>query len=735
MARRRALITGVTGQDGSYLAELLLEKGYEVHGIIRRSSSFNTGRIEHLRQDPHAADLRFVGHYGDLNDPSRLNYLMKTIKPDEVYNLGAQSHVRVSFDMPEYTADVVALGTLRLLDAIRDSGVPTKFYQGSCYDDHTRVLTTEGLKTHEEVRVGDLVFTVNTVTNQLEVKPVKRVIVSPYQGAMMRLKSRRFDLLVTPNHRLLLHGTTGLFYSLAGDLQMPDQERFYPRHSSVKFPNPVWRGKRQASIRLSQVAPCELPCNATKNLIDEIETNDLFWLIGLYVGDGYCSPDKHALRSGPKAQFIALRDQQSHFIAQPKTEAVTYPSHNLYFAIPLSDKSRHRLVLWLEKYGIEYHAHQNWIRCSSYPLAHVLRTCGTSAKAKRIPPWMLAYDREHLQALFDGLIGSDGHIRRNQKTYTYTTISHALLNQVVELSVKLGLRCSTSKKPGKDVLFIKEQRIIRASQAYVARISNNHQKRPITLYPSHVQRVPYAGTVWCLEVADNHNFLVERNGQYAFCGNSSEMFGRVTEIPQRETTPFHPVSPYGIAKMFAYWSTVSYREAYGIFACNGILFNHESPRRSQTFVTRKITWGLANILAGEQEKIYLGNLDAKRDWGYAKEYVEAMWRIVQQEQPDDYVVATGQTHSVREFLDEAFSYCSLDWQEFVEIDPRYCRPNEVDLLQGDASKARRVLGWEPKTTFRELVRMMVDADVETVCGTRAPGHRRVRRPQAAVTVG
>ncbi len=332
MERKRALISGISGQDGSYLAELLLEKGYEVHGIIRRSSSINTQRISHIFQDPHEANPRLILHYGDLSDSSGVNQLMKTIRPDEVYNLGAQSHVRVSFDIPEYTADVVALGTLRLLDAIRDSGIRTKYYQAS----------------------------------------------------------------------------------------------------------------------------------------------------------------------------------------------------------------------------------------------------------------------------------------------------------------------------------------------------------------------------------------------------SSEMYGRAVETPQRETTPFRPCSPYGVAKVFAYWTTVNYRESYDIFACNGILFNHESPRRGITFVTRKITWGLANILAGHQKKIYLGNLDAERDWGYAKEYVEAMWLMLQQEQPDDYVIATGECHSVREFLEEAFSSQGLPWKNYVEIDPRYFRPNEVDLLVGDASKAKQQLGWAPKTSFKELVRLMVDADlaaVQRVAGT------------------
>jgi len=323
---KKALITGITGQDGSYLSELLLERGYEVHGIIRRSSSFNTGRVIHLFKDVHEPDNRFFLHYGDLTDGSRLEQLIERIAPDEVYNLAAQSHVRISFDEPIYTTDVVALGMFRLLEAIRT-----------------------------------------------------------------------------------VFGTSRV--------------RFY-----------------QAS--------------------------------------------------------------------------------------------------------------------------------------------------------------------------------------------------------------------------------------------------------------------------------SSEMYGCARDVPQSESTAFYPRSPYGCAKVFAHYQAINYREAYNLHISNGILFNHESPRRGETFVTRKITRGIARILAGKDEKLYLGNLDAKRDWGYAKDYVEAMWLMLQQDKPDDYVIATGETRSVRDFLEEASRLVGLNWQKFVEIDKRYLRPTEVDLLVGDASKARLKLGWSPKTSFSELVRIMMRADLE-----------------------
>ena len=321
---KKALVTGITGQDGSYLAELLLAKGYEVHGIIRRASSFNTQRLERIYSDPHSPKHKLILHYGDLSDASGLSRLIAKIQPDEVYNLAAQSHVRVSFDAPEYTADIVGTGTIRLLEAIREVGLKPRFYQAS----------------------------------------------------------------------------------------------------------------------------------------------------------------------------------------------------------------------------------------------------------------------------------------------------------------------------------------------------------------------------------------------------SSEMYGKVMEVPQTETTPFYPRSPYACAKVYSYWITVNYRESYGLHASNGILFNHESPRRGETFVTRKITRAVAAIKLGRQDKLFLGNIDSKRDWGFAKEYVEAMWLMLQQPEPDDYVIATGETHSVREFLEVSFGHLGLDWKKHVEIDPRYYRPAEVDLLIGDPSKAKKKLGWVPKVTFTELAKLMVDADLK-----------------------
>jgi len=227
--------------------------------------------------------------------------------------------------------------------------------------------------------------------------------------------------------------------------------------------------------------------------------------------------------------------------------------------------------------------------------------------------------------------------------------------------------------------------------------------------PEYTAEITALGTTRILEAIRDSGIRTK-----FYQASSSEMFGKVVETPQKETTPFYPRSPYGAAKVYAYWMTVNYREAYNLFACNGILFNHESPRRGETFVTRKITMALARIKHGVQKKLYLGNLDAKRDWGFAGDYVEAMWLMMQQQTPDDYVIATGQTRSVREFLEAAFGYAGLNWQDYVEMDERYLRPTEVDLLLGDSTRARQKLGWSPKVSFEGLVKMMVDADTELV---------------------
>ncbi len=733
---KKALITGITGQDGSYLAEFLLSKGYEVHGIIRRASTFNTGRIDHIYMDPHDPNARLFLHFGDLSDAEQINNLVYNIKPDEIYHLGAQSHVRVSFDIPEYTGNVTALSTVRLLEAIRRSGHGIKFYQASCYDEVMRVLTKEGIKKYSEIKKGDLLYTINEKTNKIELKPIKRIIIKDYKGEMIHFKNRRIDLMVTPNHRMLLQKDNNLFYEEASRVRNLIS---YKGTSDISLPSPSWKGKYKKNIVFStHINLAGMHYNNFKNLIKKMDMKDYLYLLGIYIGDGYTAPKRKQERYSSAKEYIKIKDEKGKFTKREgKKEEIIYESNNIYFALPEKDKARSKVIKILKKYFIDYKLSSEWVRFSSYPMARVFKESGENVYNKRIPSWVLELSSGLLERLFEGLIDSDGSRRKiKNERQTYTTVSRKLAEDFIVLCLKVGKIPKINFCLPNKVYFEKEKRFLNSKECYRINIA---YKKARKIYNTNIFRKKYDGKIWCLEVKDNHNFLVERNGFIAFSGNSSEMFG-AAKAPQSENTPFQPQSPYASAKAYAYWMVKNYRDGYGLFACNGILFNHESPRRGETFVTRKITRGLANILAGRQKKLYLGYLDAKRDWGFAPEYVEAMWLMLQQDKPDDYVVGTGESHSVREFIEKTFSYAGINisWRgkdintkgiidsldsklrvppflkkgyAVIEIDRRYFRPNEVDCLRADITKAKKHLNWLPKVKFEELVKIMVDHDL------------------------
>jgi GDP-mannose 4,6-dehydratase len=728
MKQKVALITGITGQDGSYLAEFLLEKGYIVHGIKRRSSLFNTDRIDHLYKDRHE-NSNFHLHFGDLTDSTNLIRIIQEVQPDEIYNLAAQSHVKVSFETPEYTANADAIGTLRILEAIRILKLEekTKFYQ-ACHDKETKVFTKDGLKDYTEVNESDLVFTINPTSHELELKPIKKIIKYHYKGDMVKLKNKRIDQLVTPNHRVLvkLDNIDELQYVEAKDLKSLLK---YQRNSHISLPKTKFEVKTSKKVlNLNEMFDFSTKSkNHMRNLINEIDSNDLMYLLGIYIGDGYLNSKKKTKVFSDKTQS---RDELGRFSENLSEKVdVEYISSYINFAIPEKDKSRAEVLSILDKNKIDYSTTEMTIGFSSYNLKQVFSTCGTNVRNKSIPEWVWSMPDESLLRLLDGLIGSDGHLRKNR--INYTTISKKLTNDVVRLYVKLGhYSVMRKQKPNEnariDGRVIGEKKGLQ--QSYV--LTANYNSITNKIYSDNISTEHYDDMVWCLEIEDNSNFLVERNGKIAFSGNcTSEMFGLVQEIPQRETTPFYPRSPYGVAKLYAHWITVNYRESYGIFACSGILFNHESSVRGETFVTRKITRGVAKIHHGLQEKIYLGNLDAERDWAHAKDMVRGMWLMLQQENPEDFVLATGKKISVRKFVEMSFSHIGIQikWtgegvnekgidsktgKVFVEIDPEYFRPAEVDLLVGDYSKAKKKLGWEPTITVEELCKEMVKSDLE-----------------------
>ena len=739
---KKAFITGITGQDGSYLAELLLEKGYEVHGLIRRSSTFNTSRIDHLYQDPHIHGTKLFLHFGDLADSSNLNRLLSDIKPDEIYHLGAQSHVRVSFDIPEYTADVTGLGTIRILDAMREVGLnKTKFYQ-ACYSEDTLVLTAEGLKKYTDIKNGDLVYSLNPQNREIELKPVLKVLKYDYSGDMIHFKSRRMDILVTPNHKMLIEDDEQLINFIEAE-KIPSLLR-YDRTSNLSLPTVTWKGDRVAEIDFSKYIDLKNKSDNTyKNLLTSMKSEDFCYLLGLYIGDGYTKGDKKAKVKCSRKEFRKYRNKEGKFISPEICELkeVKYKSNFIQFALPAADKSRNKLILILKKYNIEYIVNDDTINFSSYPLSMMFKLSGENVYEKQIPKWILELSPDLLYRVFEGLIDSDGHVRKiKNERYVYTTVSPMLAKDFIELTYKINKIPTLKIEQPIITYFKKDNRMCGYNSKPIYRISVAHKNKN-KIYKYNIKKEKYIGKVWCLKIKDNHNFLVYRNNRFAFSGNSSsEMFGKALEIPLKETTPFHPRSPYGCAKVYSYWITKNYRESYGMFASNGILFNHESPRRGETFVTKKITHGLARIKLGKEEKLYLGNLDAKRDWGYAKDFVYGMWLILQHKKPDDFILATNESHSVREFVEEVGKVLGINiiWKGkglkekgidkktgkiIIEIDEKYFRPAEVDILQGDYSKAKKELGWKPTTKFKELVKLMAEADLEKECHKESEVHK------------
>ena len=707
---KKALITGITGQDGSYLAEFLLSKGYEVHGIIRRASTFNTGRIDHLYRDIHESSIRLFLHYGDLSDGEQISNIIYNVQPDEIYHLGAQSHVRVSFELAEYTGNITALGTTRILEAVRRSGNNARFYQASCYDETTRILTKEGIKKYSEIKKGDLLYTVNEKTNEIELKPIKRIIIENYKGEMIHFKNRRIDLMVTPSHRMLLQKDNKLFYEEANRIKNLIS---YKGTSDISLPSPVWKGKcKEKIVFSSHINLNKMHYNNFKNLIKEMDMKDYLYLLGIYIGDGYTASKRKQERYFSAKEYIKIRDEKGRFTKkEEKKEEIIYESNNIYFALPEKDKARLKVIKILEKYSIDYKLNSGWIRFSSYPMARMFKESGENVYNKRIPSWVLELSFELLERLFEGLIDSDGSRRKiKNERQIYTTVSRKLLEDFIMLCLKIGKIPKISFSQPNKIYFEREKRFFDSKGGYRINIA---YKKTRKIYNTNIFNKRYNGKIWCLEVKDNHNFLVERNGFITFSGNSSEMFG-AAKPPQNEDTAFKPRSPYACAKVYAYWMVKNYRDGYNIFSSNGILFNHESVRRGETFVTRKITRAIAAIVAKKQDYLYLGNLDAKRDWGFAPEHCEVMHKILQQDKPDDYVIGSGESHSVREFVEEAFSYVGLDWQKYVKIDQRYFRPTEVENLIADTTKAKRKLNWQPKITFKDLVKIMVDADMRAI---------------------
>jgi len=723
---KKALITGITGQDGSYLADLLLEKGYEVHGIIRRASTFNTGRIEHLYQDPHVHGVRLFLHYGDLADSSHLSQLLHDVKPDELYHLGSQSHVRVSFDVPEYTGDVTGLATTRILEAIRSTGVKTKFYQASSsemfgkvqepiqsektpfyprspygcakvyaywvtvnYREGYGIHATNGiLFNHETITAGmPLIF--KRSDGLIDIKPISEIVRD--EACVSVDESRRTYQSGSPTKPLEVWdkgGWTRVKFASAYPHDRRNDDKC-PRVINARQASYIGTSSHMAIMSSGGEVPFEKikigdrvsllshPEISSKSLL----TKDEALMLGILAGDGWVAENYEKVsvtNSSPEVRKFV----QDLWLRLGGTSCSFYPTKSGF--------KRDKVVGKLSLYG-----NRKWI--AQFSLYNRERT-EFGDRTKRVPWQVLNSNPETMREFLRGYNMCDGlksnpciYEFRNFKTNSATLAAGLVFLVEKTTRQKVNITVEASKAWGRTALYYSVNLLsdssfgdgLRSKRAEVARrlLSQGLSQREIS-------RRTGISRVYLRRIAQGYtppsvHHLAKPGDEVKKIIDLGEYDGWFYDL-ETESGTFHCGVGFGHV--------------------------HNSPRRGETFVTRKITRAVARIEKGLQKDLYLGNLDAKRDWGYAKEYVEGMWRMLQQEKADDYVLATGETHSVKEFLEEAFRCVGLEWQKYVKEDPRYRRPTEVDLLIGDASKAKAKLGWEPKTRFKDLVKLMVDAD-------------------------
>ena len=758
LSNRRALITGITGQDGSYLAEFLLEQGCEVIGMVRRTSIINLDRVESIQD--HITLVQ-----GDLQDEASLIGILREFQPQEVYNLAAMSFVPTSWQQPVQTGEATGLGVTRMLDAIRIVDPSIRFYQASSsVDGQTPVLIRragqvtlvpiETLIPPEEKRETATVALGDTEV--LTVDSEYRVRFAPASHAIRHLKDRLYTvtfkgggkLKVTGDHSVIVFGENGeLAAKRVDELQIGDYLITYvgadigqrvngrvPTHLDVR---PEYRSR-------------------TRGYQDDVPLNaDLMKFLGYYAAEGHCdyNPPRRLYRVSLTFNLAEEREtaEVRHILAEQFPDTAVSEI--------LRPESHSRTIVAVGKL-----------------IASLCAQLGKTAHEKHLPSWVWELEPGLIRAFLIGYLG-DAHILDTE--IAFTTVSQRLAHEVIYLMRNAGLGSRLYQRvnaphPGPNGNPIKESVCydIKVSTRYARQLAPRaehrsiYQQTSLECLPSAIFQEPLQGTlyhrlkykplvskdklkrlvaerdmplpeglarlvdsrlgvvkitsithedgrfhVYDLSVPGNQKFF---GGNIPVLLHNSEMFGKVQAVPQNEKTPFYPRSPYGVAKVYGHWITVNYRESYGLHASSGILFNHGSPRRGLEFVERKISHGVASIKLGRQDKLALGNLDARRDLGYAGDYVRAMWLIVQQEKPDDYVVATGETHSIREICEVAFKVVGLNYEDYVVSDPRFYRPAEVDLLVGDFSKARRVLGWQPKVGFADLVAMMVESDLNAL---------------------
>lgn len=730
-------VSGVTGQTGSYMVDYLLEKydDIKIYGGVRRLSVPNHKNIKHIN------DPRFKLVYFDLTDTHSIDKVVRELKPDYFINFAAQSFVGASWDIPIATWDAGATSVIHILEALREHSPKTRFYNAGCHDTNTKVVTKDGVKKYTEIKEGDLVYTINENTKDLEFKSVRKIFEYDYEDDLIELKNG--GLLITPNHKVI-------YKTKKGNVKRKIAEDFI-KLSDVKYPinNPLKGVKLPENVDLSSGIP-EFKKVSNKTYgdhVSKINAYDLCYLIGLYIGDGSSRVliKKHKIsKNGPQ------RDTGGKFIEVNKTEDVEYKCPLSVIDIPPTDEAYSKLIDVLDRNNIKWSLHgQCDVTFCQWGLVKFFDECGKSAQTKNIPEWIFDLDHTYQKKVLEGIIDSDGDNRG-----TISTVSNQLIESLCRLYINCGIIPHFSQRPEIRSSILKDGRIIKGNfpenTIHGMKVNTGYQK-------GNFKKVPYKGKVWCLEIEDNHNFLIERNGKLTFSGNSSEEFGDVQFIPQSELHPIRPRSPYGAAKAAARNVVKVYRESYNIYAVQGWLFNHESERRGEEFVTRKITQNVARIHKSIKNEDFnfspleLGNIDAQRDWSHAKDFVRGVWMMLNQDDhskiwkagsgiPIDYVLSSGFTHSVRHFVEKAFAEIGVKgvWTGHAEnekytllsvngelsdelrgqnitlmkVNPKFYRPAEVDFLKGYSLLARTDLGWEPEINFEELVSHMVRHDID-----------------------
>lgn len=711
----KIFVTGGAGFIGSTLVERLLKEGHDVT-IIDNLWNNRDGKLKNIQ--PYRGDKHFFFIEGDIREREPLMRYMRRKHFDYVFHQAALADVRYSMTHPLEYNDVNVTGTINLLQGCVETGVK-KFINASCYDDKTRAyIVGKGLVNYPDICVGDNVLTINPESRLVEEKKVKRVITQLYDGDMIHFTGRRFNLLITPNHQMLIRYPTKGSWSTK--LKFEDANKSFSR-SVFRLPTGYWSGgKHEDKIRISSLLPQEqqqnqLPPQCNK-IPDEWDTKDLFYLMGVYLGDGcsgtYTSYKLTKTGLDRKSYLKKAKDKTSgrftKHVANPTPGAITNSKIALF--IPSTDKCCKRVEGILNKYGISYYRSGVTIGFSSRALCRIFGECGHNSHLKRIPRWVFTYSSEYLQSLLEGLVDSDGHIRK--KKGTYTTVSKQLRNDIIELSTKLGRPVNFRKYPcpptpiltnGRKIYSRHPVYRIHTSTTEINIVNGGHSDKT-----RHLEQ--YTGNIWCLEVEDNHNFLVERNGKVMFSGNSSSVYGNAKIPFQEDITPTIPMSPYAASKLLAEQWCDLYTQAYGLPTVSLRYFNVMGGRCRDTLAISIFT---KNAFTGRTLEVFGG--EQSRDYTPVEDVVEANMLAMSKGQ-GSYNIGTSETIKILDLANNILSTVQGIKKTKSTVKVTDYRKGEAMATQADFTKAKKELGWEPKIPFTQGLEQTVKWLIESRSG-------------------